>query len=199
MSCNYEYSNILHSSVYSPYQSLLQSYQHITSPSTAALSHVAILLSSNLPSLATCLPSYHDQALLLTANMTLLTTYLTIVTYPHHHHHPGWCIIPTMEERHSQLWRQIAATTMDRVEMVLVMLLLLFYPDSEWLTIHLPGKDRESVERTQEEWAAMAHRYCREQGDTRDKVGYRTRLGEIIITIARVREIVEIEELRVEL
>ena len=181
--------------MYSTYQSLLQTYQHITSPD-AALSHVALLLSSNLPSLATCLPSYHDQALLLTANMTLLTAYLTIVTYPHHRHHPGWCIIPTMEERHSQLWRQIAATTMDRVEMVLVMLLLLFYPDSEWLTIHLPGRDRESVERTQEEWAAMAHRYCREQGD---KVGYRTRLGEIIITIARVREIVEIEELRVEL
>ena len=88
---------------------------------------------------------------------------------------------------------------MDRVEMVLVMLLLLFYPDSEWLTVHLPHSDRESVERTQEEWAAMAHRYCRQQGSTRDKVGYRTRLGEIIITIARVREIVEIEELRVEL
>ena len=130
--------------------------------------------------------------------MTLLTAYLTIVSYPHHHHHPGWCLIPHMEERHQQLWRQIAATTMDRGEMVLVMLLLLFSPDSEWLTLHLTDRVRGRVERTQAEWAAMAHRYCREQGDTRDKVGYRTRLGEIIITIARVREIVEIEELRVE-
>ena len=65
--------------------------------------------------------------------MTLLTTYLTIVSYPHHQHHPGWCLLPDMEERHQQLWRQIATTTMDREEMVLVMLLLLFNPDSEWL------------------------------------------------------------------
>jgi len=103
-----------------------------------------------------------------------------------------------MEERHQQLWRQIAATTMQREEMVLVMLLLLFYPDSEWLTSNLSDKGRKRVEMAQLEWAAMAHRWCREQGNTRDRGEYRTRLGEIIITIARVREIVEIEELRVE-
>ena len=98
------------------------------------------------------------------------------------------------EERHSHLWRQIADTTMDRGEMVPVMLLILFSPDSEWLALHLSDSARGEVERTQEEWARHAHGYCK-QGEGE---GYRTRLGKIIMTIAMIQEMVDIEELRVE-
>ena len=98
-----------------------------------------------------------------------------------------------MEETHSTLWRQVAATTLDRGDVVLVMLLIIFSPDTEWVVLHLPDSARRRVETMQEEWATQAHQYCRQGG-----VGYRTRLGEIIMTLARLRELVEIEELRVE-
>ena len=72
----------------------------------------------------------------------------------------------------------------------------LFFPDSEWLALHLSDSASGEVERTQEQWARHAHGYCK-QGDR--VTGYRTRLGEIIMTIARVREMVEIEELRIDI
>ena len=96
-----------------------------------------------------------------------------------------------MEETHSHLCRQIATTTMDRVERVLVIMLLLFFPHTEWLTMHLSESQARSVEREQSRWARQAQLYM--QGDSL------TRLGEIIITMSRVRQVVEIEELRVEL
>ena len=174
-----------------------------------AFGHAALLISTNLPSLSSCLPCQDDQASLLTANIVPLTAYLCTVLVSGAHCQvsdcipsygqmfpPGWCLVTAMEERHSHLWRQIADTTMDRGEMVLVMLLILFSPDSEWLALHLSDSARGEVERTQEQWARHAHGYCK-QGDM--VTGYRTRLGEIIMTIARVREMVEIEELRTEL
>ena len=78
---------------------------------------------------------------------------------------------------------------------MLVMLLILFSPDSEWLALHLSDTARGEVERTQEQWARHAHGYCKQGG----REPYRTRLGEIIMTIARVRELVDIGELRIEL
>ena len=96
-----------------------------------------------------------------------------------------------MEETHTHLCRQIATTTMDRVEMVLVLMLLLFFPHTEWLTMHLSESQVRNVEREQSRWARQAQLYM--QGDSL------TRLGEIIITISRVRQVLEIEELRVEL
>ena len=96
-----------------------------------------------------------------------------------------------MEETHSHLCRKIATTTMDRVERVLVIMLLLFFPHTEWLTMHLSESQVRSVEREQSRWARQAQLYM--QGDSL------TRLGEIIITISRVRQVVEIEELRLEL
>ena len=96
-----------------------------------------------------------------------------------------------MEETHSHLCRKIATTTMGRVEMVLVIMLLLFFPHTEWLTMHLSDCQVRSVEREQSRWARQAQLYM--QGDSL------TRLGEIIITISRVRQVVEIEELRLEL
>ena len=161
-----------------------------------------------MPTVSTCLPSAPDQTSLLTANIVPLTAYLCTVLVSGAHCQvsdcipsygqmfpPGWCLVTAMEERHSHLWRQIADTTMDRGEMVLVMLLILFSPDSEWLALHMSDSARGEVERTQEQWARHAHGYCKQVDSVQ---GYRTRLGEIIMTIARVREMVEIEELRVE-
>ena len=172
-----------------------------------ALGHAALLISTKLPSLSTCLPCQDDQASLLTANIVPLTAYLSIVLVSGAHCQvsdcipsygqmfpPGWCLVTAMEERHSLLWRQIADTTMDRGEMVLVMLLILFSPDSEWLALHLSDSARGEVERTQEQWARHAHGYCKQ----RDRAKYRTRLGKIIMTIAMIQEMVEIEQLRME-
>ena len=96
-----------------------------------------------------------------------------------------------IEETHSTLCRQIASTTRDRVEMVLVIMLLLFFPHTEWLTMHLSESQVRSVEREQIRWARKAQLYMQ-----RDSF---TRLGEIIITISRVKQVMEMEELRVEL
>ena len=113
--------------------------------------------------------------------------------YPHYSQifPPGWCVIHHIEETHTHLCRQIATTTMDRVERVLVIMLLIFFPHTEWLTMHLSDSQVRSVEREQSRWARQAQLYM--QGDSL------TRLGEIIITISRVRQVLEIEELRVEL
>ena len=111
---------------------------------------------------------------------------------------PGWCLVTTMKERHSHLWRQIADTTIDKGEMVLVLQLLRFSPDSESLALHLSGSARRRVEEEQEHWARQAHSYCKQGYGKSGGVGHRTRLGEIIMTMARVREVVEIQELRVE-
>merc|ERR1711892_474701 len=166
-----------------------------------ALGHAALLITTHIPSLSSCLPCLHDQASLLTANTVPLTAYLCTVLVSGAHCQvsdcipsygqmfpPGWCLVTAMEERHSYLWTQIADTTMDRGELVLVMLLILFSPDSEWLALHLSNSARGEVERTQEEWARHAHGYCKQGG----REPYRTRLGEIIMTIARVRELVDI-------
>ena len=111
---------------------------------------------------------------------------------------PGWCLVTTMKERHSHLWRQIADTTIDKGEMVLVLHLLIFFPDTQSLALHLTDSTRKRVEEVQEHWARQAHSYCKQGYGKSGGVGYRIRLGEIIITIARVRELVEIEELRVD-
>ena len=110
----------------------------------------------------------------------------------------GWCLVTTMEERHSHLWRQIADTTMDKGEMVLVLHLLLFSPESESLVLHLSDSARIRVEEEQEHWARQAHSYCKQGYGMSGRVGHRTRLGEIIMTIAKVKELVDIEELRVD-
>ena len=109
---------------------------------------------------------------------------------------PGWCLVTTMEERHAVLWRQIADTTMDRGETVLVQLLLLFSPDSECLTLQLSDCARGRVEEVQAQWARHAQVYCRQVYGEEGR--YRTRVGDVIMAIARVREMVEIGELRVE-
>ena len=111
---------------------------------------------------------------------------------------PGWCLVTTMEERHSHLWRQIADTNMDNGEMVLILQLLLFSPDSEFLALHLSDSARRRVGEVQEHWARQAHIYCKQGHGKSGGMGYMTRLGEIIMTIAQVRELVEIEELRVD-
>ena len=175
------------------------------------LSHAALLLSNSIPSLSTCLPSSDDQTSLVTANISLVSAYLSIVLVSGGHWQvsdcipsyeqmfpPGWCLVTTMEERHSHLWRQIADTTMDKGEMVLVLHLLLFSPDSESLALHLSDSARRRVEEVQEHWARQAHSYCKQGYGKSGGVGYRTRLGEIIMTIAKARELVELEELRVE-
>ena len=171
------------------------------------LGHAALLLSTSIPSLSTCLPSSGDQTSLVTANIALVSAYLSIVLVSGAHWQvshsipsyeqmfpPGWCLLTTMEERHSHLWRQVADTTMDKGKMLLVLHLLLFSPDSEYLALHLSDCARRRVEEVQEHWARQAHGYCRQGGG----VGYRSRLGEMIMTVARVREVVEIQELRVE-
>ena len=187
----------LHSDLYSQYDTLV--------------GHAALLLSHSLPLLPTCLPSSDDQTSLVTANISLVSAYLSIVLVSGGHWQvsdcipsyeqmfpPGWCLVTTMEERHSHLWRQIADTTMDKGEMVLVLHLLLFSPDSESLALHLSDSARRRVEEVQEHWARQAHSYCKQGYGKSGGVGYRTRLGEICMTIAKVRELVEIEELRLE-
>ena len=99
------------------------------------------------------------------------------------------------EETHSMLWTKVRDTTRDRGEVVLVLLISIFSPDTEWLEQHLGEDARKRVETAQAEWAEQAHQYCK-QGNS---LTYRSRLGEILMTTARIREIIELEELRVHL
>ena len=78
--------------------------------------HAALLLIQNLSLLPTCLPSSDDQTSLVTANISLVSAYLSIVLVSGGHWQvshcipsyeqmfpPGWCLVTTMEERHSSL------------------------------------------------------------------------------------------------
>jgi len=168
-----------------------------------------LLAASSVPTLSSSLLCTSDQTgCLMTANTPLVTAYLSVMLvsgsssrtmdcipsycqlYP-----PGWCLVTTMEERHGQLWRKISDTTWDSGEMVLVLMLLIFSPDSECLTLQLSDCVRRRVEEVQAEWARHAQVYCSQVYGQAG--GWRSRLGEIIMVIAWVREVVEIGELRV--
>jgi len=183
----------------------LHSQYHLLVQHTSCL-----LLASSVSSLSSNLLCTSDQAgCLVTANTPLVTAYLSVMllsgsawqgmdcipTYCHLYP-AGWCLVTTMEERHAKLWRKISHTTIDRDEMVLVLMLLIFSPDIESLTLQLSDSVRRRVEEVQAEWARHAQVYCSQVYGQAG--GWRSRLGEIIMVIAMVKEVVEIGELRVE-
>ena len=165
------------------------------------LHHAALNICTSISLVSACLKSPDDQNCLISANSCLIATLLAVVLvstgqlqlsydqlFP-----PGWCLVHEMEQIHRELWETLVSTTKNEEELTLLLILLIFCPDKEEQL--MPDELRKTVEKVQEHWARLAQVHFKQVMGER----YRVRLGQLLMMITSVKQMTEIEELRVEM
>jgi len=132
--------------------------------------------------------------------MLFVTTsdkYLYHVLYP-----PGWCIVPTMETIHHQLWSGAVKEILylDSLGRILLQLIIIFQVDGYERNKDCSNKEdvgyreRVEIESFQSFWATKALSYCKKMFG--EQKSYRSKFGSMIMLIHNLQNIHEINQLK---